>query len=281
VDRCPAHPDQETMVPCLECGGYFCRICDPPSKAGQYCSRCYREILRELEARRAKGLAGARGFFRARGREDVRARTDAAGEPAPPETSEVAKKTRGVAAGEPGLPAQAWSYVVDAAKEHFPLVVAEKEKYEGEPLLRECWYKLVVVVLSGAAIWTLIACLTHQRRPWVSVVVALLVAAGTVWSLGTRFGFIVGLFAMALALLSLAIGELAVQALFRYGVIKTLDLQAVSLSQLKSKGGLYSRFFYNVLVLRFLPSAVVAFLVGWWPNSRRIGWRGFRISGRG
>lgn len=183
------------------------------------------------------------------------------------------------AAGVPGLPSKAWSYAVDAVKEHSPLVEAEVEKYEGEPRLRECWYKLVAVVLSGAAIWTLLTALTHHRRPWVSVIVAFLVAAGAVWSLGTRFGVIVGLFAMALALLSLAIGEVVVQGLFRYGVIKSLDLPAVSLSQVESKGGIYSRFFYNVLVLRFLPSAVVAFLVGWWPIPKRIGWRGFRIKG--
>lgn len=84
---------------------------------------------------------------------------------------------------------------------------------------------------------------------------------------------------MALALLSLATGEVIIQVLFRNGVIKTLDLPAVSLLQVKSQVGIYSRFFYNVLILRFLPSAVVAFLVGWWPIPKRIGWRGFRIKG--
>jgi len=281
VDRCPAHPDQETMIPCLECGGYFCRICDPPGKAGQYCTDCYRETLAELERKRTPRLAGARGLFKIQKREEERAQTDATGEPALSETSEAGEKTEDAASGLSGVAARAWSRVADAAKEHYPLIERGVEKYEGEPLLRECWYKLVAVVLSGAAIWTLVACLTHQRRPWVSVVVALLVAAGTAWSLGTRFGVMVGLFAMALALLSLATGEVIVQVLFRYGVVKTLDLTAVSLLQLKSKGGIYSRFFYNTLVLRFLPSAVVAFLVGWWPISRRIGWRGFRVSGRG
>jgi hypothetical protein len=252
------------MIQCLECGEYFCWICGPQGKTGQYCSGCYRKILTGLETKSTKRISGAR------------ARAEAAGETTRSKTSEASQKT---GAAAPGFPARAWSYVAASARKHFPLVLAEKEKYEGEPLLRECWYKLVAIVISGAAIWTLIACLTHQRRPWVSIVVALLVAAGTVWSLGTRFGWIVGLFAMALALLSLAIGELAVQALFRYGVIKSLDLTAVSLSRAKSKAGIYSRFYYNALVLRLLPSAVVSFLIGWWPIKKRIGWRGFRTSG--
>jgi len=254
VDRCPAHPDQETMVPCLECGAYFCRICNPHTEAGQYCSRCYLAKLVELGENVNRGSS---------------------------EVSGVTREKKDAASAVSGLASRVGSFVVGAVKEHYPLIERGVEKYEGEPLLRECWYKLVAVVLSGAAIWTLVACLTHQRRPWVSVVVALLVAAGTAWSLGTRFGVMVGLFAMALALLSLATGEVIVQVLFRYGVVKTLDLTAVSLLQLKSKGGIYGRFFYSTLVLRFLPSAVLAFLVGWWPISRRIGWRGFRVSGRG
>lgn len=280
MDRCPVHPDRETMILCLECGTYFCRICTPPGKAGQYCEDCYPEALIEPEGKRASRPTGARGFSKVQEREAARARTDVSAEPATPEIAGVTRKTKDASAGVPGLPSRTWSRVVDTAKNRFPLVERETEKYGGDPPLRECWHKLVAVVLSGTAIWTLVAILTHQRRPWVSVVVALLVAAGTVWSLGARFGLIVGLFAMALALLSLAIGELIVQALFRYGVIKSLDLQVVSLSQVESKGGIYSRFFYKVLVLRFLPSAVVAFVVGWWPVHRRIGWRGFRINGR-
>lgn len=279
MNRCLLHPDQDTMVPCLGCGRYFCRVCDPPSGAGQYCPRCYQESLAELEEKRAPGLAGARGFFGIQEREEACAKPDATAKRGPSKVSGVTQKIKDAAASVPGLPSKAWSYVVGAVKEHFPLVIREVEKYEGEPRLRECWYKLVGVVLSGAAIWTLVAALTHQRQPWVSVIVAFLVAAGTLWSLRARFGLIVGLFAMALALLSLATGEVLVQVLFRYGVIKSLDLPKISLGQLGSSGDIYSHFFYNVLILRFLPSAAAAFLVGWWPISRRVGWRGFRISG--
>ena len=193
----------------------------------------------------------------------------------PSEAAEATQPTKDVYASVRGLYSRMWSRLADTARNHFPLVLRETDKYVGEPPLRECWYKLVAVVLSGSVIWALVAALTHQRRPWISVIVAFLVASGAAWSLEARFGVMVGLFAMALALLSLAIGEVIVQVLFRYGVIKTLDLPVVSLAQVKSKGGIYSRFFYNVLVLRFLPSAVVAFLVGWWPVSKRIGWRGF------
>lgn len=73
----------------------------------------------------------------------------------------------------------------------------------------------------------------------------------------------VGLFTIALALLSLATGEVLVQILYRYGVIKSLDLPRISLGQLGSRGDIYSHFFYNVLILRFLPSAaVLSWLVG-------------------
>ena len=54
MNKCPVHPDQETMVPCLGCGRYFCRICNPPSGAGQNCPRCYQESLVELKEKRAR-----------------------------------------------------------------------------------------------------------------------------------------------------------------------------------------------------------------------------------
>ena len=279
MNRCPLHTDQDTMVPCLECGRYFCRVCDPPSGAGQYCPRCYQESLADLEEKSAPRMAAVRGLFEAKERKEKPIKPKAGIRPGPSAISRFTDKARSAAASVPGLPARAGSIAERAFREHFPLVISRVEKYGGEPPLLKCWYKLLAVVLSGAASWTLIAAWTHHRRAWVSIVVAFLVAAGTVWSLGTRFGLIVGLFAMALALLSLAIGEVLVQALYRYSVIKSLDLPRIALSQAEYAGDVYRRFVVNVVILRFLPSAAVAFMVGWWPVPKRPGWRGFRISG--
>ena len=279
MNRCPLHPDQDTMVPCLECGRYFCRVCDPPSGAGQYCPRCYRQSLAELEEKRGPRMAGVRGLFEAKERKEKPVKPGAGIRRGPSAISQFADKAKSAVATVPGLPARVVSLAERAFREHFPLVIGRVEKYGGEPPLRKCWYKLLAVVLSGAASWTLIAAWTHHRWAWVSIVVAFLVAAGTVWSLGTRFGLMVGLFAMALALLSLATGEVLVQALYRYGVIKSLDLPRIVLSQAGYAGNVYRSFVVNVVVLRFLPSAAVAFMVGWWPIPKRLGWRGFRISG--
>ena len=278
MNRCSSHPDQDTMVPCLGCGRYFCRICSPPSGAGQYCPRCYEESLAELEERRTSPLAAVRDFPGVGDRAEEGARPEGSSPRSPSTLSRFTNELKRVPEVIPGLPARAWSKIAHATTEHFPLVLSGVEKYEGEPRLRECWYKLAAVVLAGAATWTLVAALTHHRRPWVSIVIAFLVASGTVWSLGTRSGVMVGLLAMALALLSLAIGEILVQVLYRYGVIKSLDLPSIALSQAEYAGNVYRRFVVNVVILRFLLSAAVAFLAGWWPISKRIGWRGFRVS---
>lgn len=62
-------------------------------------------------------------------------------------------------------------------------------------------------------------------------------------------------------------------------MIKSLDLPRIALFQAEYAGDVYRSFVVNVVILRFLPSAAVAFMVGWWPVSKRPGWRGFRISG--
>lgn len=118
--RCPGHRDKDTMVPCLECGRDFCRLCDPPKGSGQYCRACYDKSLAQLESKKAgrkkpeKAKSAPRGL-RARLAGRKTARMEASGakaEKAGRKTDKTgrkgerasgkARKTGGKAAGEPG-----------------------------------------------------------------------------------------------------------------------------------------------------------------------------------
>lgn len=57
MKECPRHRGMDTMVPCMRCGRYFCRICNPPRGATHYCPQCQEEIVRDLERKSRKKTA--------------------------------------------------------------------------------------------------------------------------------------------------------------------------------------------------------------------------------
>ncbi len=144
------------------------------------------------------------------------------------------------------------------------------------PPLARAWYKLLPVVLGGAAAWTVIVAKTHHRVGLHTWILAAIIAVCVVWSLGLRFDPPTAIVTVMLTLLSLVMGEVLVLLLYKFKTIPTLD---VGISDAASA---YMRsFLYNALVIRMLPSALIAFLIGLWPLPRRISWRGFRRTEKG
>jgi hypothetical protein len=300
---CPKHPDSESMVPCLGCGKYFCSICDPIRGAGQYCPVCYEESLSKITLSKPRPTQGR--LHRPRGRS--KEKRSAGPQAGPPGSKECSTSKRfavpgGVGAGvmrkrsaksagdrperEAGgakrmvvsfggylraLPGRIIPQAVTFTVEHFPLAIVDTRRGEEMPPLARSWYRLLPVVLSGAAVWTAIVVIGHKRVGWQTWIVAAVVAACVVWSLGSRFDLPTAIVTMMLTLLSLTIGELTVHLLYSSEVIKLLDLAFPGDASV-----FYSDFFYKVLVTRMLPSALIAFLIGLWPFPRRIGWRGFK-----
>jgi len=80
-------------------------------------------------------------------------------------------------------------------------------------------------------------------------------------------------------ILALVLGEMLVQALYSAQVIKTLDIRGAT-TEFESRGVFFKRFFYDLLVLRLLPSAAAAFIVGFWPFPKTLAWKGFSFGKR-
>lgn len=307
MKRCETHPDVDTMVPCMGCGRDFCRLCEPPQGAGQYCHRCYEESLSRLAGKEQEGRFRGIKYAKYRDkpgkkapgaqRESGRRDRPAAGKAAPAESkrlfagiagrwrdllANIRKKSKDAVSWIAGLPSRLLSSLRRFGiyiKGHFPMVLKDKEKYDEAPPLRDAWPKLLAFTVGGCAVWTVITVLMHRRLMWVSVMVAFLLAVGVVWSLGARFDIPVALVTLSLALLSLVLGEVLIQVLYRLGAIKKLDLVSISPKLFGRTNLVYGRYFYNLFVHRLIPSAAVAFLVGWWPLPKRLSWRGF--SGKG
>jgi hypothetical protein len=289
LNDCPAHQGQDTMVPCLGCGRSFCRICDPPSGAGQYCPACHKEQVALLAGKSEK---------KSRSKVSKAAeKAEKADEPEPSSNTRQAARQAGRKAASPflatgrafkaagrgikkaavftaGLPKRGALGVVKGLKwgvaevrDRFPVDLEPRELLEGEPPLKENWLKLAVVVLSGAAVWTIVVAVAQVRHPGMSMGVSVLVAGGVVWALGSRYGLKVAVFTAGFALIALVFGEVLAQLLFRAHVIKKVNLDKPST--------FYSTFAFRMIVLRMLPAAAIAFLIGWWPLSRRLGWVGF------
>ncbi|MBU1672469.1 MAG: hypothetical protein KKF41_07490 [Actinobacteria bacterium] len=275
---CPKHPGQETMVPCLGCGRDFCRMCDPPRGAGQYCPRCYAESLERLSPGKKSIGARLKAAVPARGGKEAK---PPAARPAPGGPSKVSglkarggdlrkravRGIRGAGSWFASLPKKSWLY----ARDHFPVRLAPRGKTGGMPPLKENWYKLVAIILGGSLLWILLVMITRYRRPYYYYIVAALVASLVVWALGTRFDVQTAIMTTVFALAALAIGELVVQMLFSANVIKKLDVGETSVTSSK----FYRDYYYYLLTRKLLPSAAIAFLIGIWPLPKRLAWKGF------
>jgi hypothetical protein len=272
------------MVPCLGCGKDFCRICDPPRGAGQLCPSCYSD---SLERYSGKGQTDKAGRTRRRGKEKKgtpsvtlgsarAAKAPAASGPAPAKETRLARqRSRLRRLDLSGRVRRAASAVARFS----PFSLEAKEEAAEVPPFAETWPRLLGVTLAGAALWTVTAVIFHRRLPVVSVFVAILVAAGVVLVLGVGQDLPVAVLATAIALLALVMGEMLVQALYSAEVLKTLDIRGTT-TGFVSRGVFFKGFFYNLLILRLLPSAAAAFIVGYWPFPRTLGWKGFSFGRR-
>jgi len=309
-NSCPKHPNSESMVPCLGCGRNFCRICDPIRGAGQYCPTCYEDSLAHISRKKTVPVRGRLRDFRDN-RKAKRSHAQDASVPGKEPASSSKKQfaglggTRAGAIGSgaskttfagrtlgPGskakqvistiggwataLPGRLIPSTVAFTKEHFPFALRDTPRGEGMPPLARAWYKLLPVVLGGAAAWTIIVAKTHRRLGLHTWIIAAIIAVCVVWSLGPRFDPPTAVVTVMLTLLSLVIGEVLVLLLYKSKAIPTLD---VGISDAASA---YMRsFLYKVLVNRMLPSALIALLIGLWPLPKQISWRGFKRTEEG
>ena len=173
----------------------------------------------------------------------------------------------------------AWmaSAPAQGVRDHFPVGLAPRTLLEGDPPLGATWRKLLAFVLGGALFWVLVVAISRTRNPGFSVCVSIIVAAGVVWAMGSKYGIKVAIIAAGLALVSLIFSELAVQFLYRAGfIIKKLDLQITGLYQLGRPSAFFKAFAFKLIVYRLVPGVIVAFLIGWWPMKERLTWVGFK-----
>lgn len=271
---------------------------------------CYKESLAELDEKESE--AAGRKFYRLRefvrtgyvprkvkarrrAEEDVSAAATAPGDAAGGVPAQAAPLTQ---AATPAIPARekaylrpgrekregpgrvrpAWSRAIQAARETFPITLVEREKLEGAPRVFSSWLAVLSITIGGALLWTLAVVIWRSRNPVLYILIAIMVSLGVAYATGSRFGVQVGVVGACLALLSLVMGELIVLVLFRLKVIRTLDITPVSeyWLQVNKSGTFYPDYFQKLLLFKLLPSAVAAFLVGWWPLKKRLGWKGFR-----
>lgn len=363
--RCPKHPEQETLVPCLGCGRDFCRICEPPRGAGQYCPACYEKTLGDLKSKKEgpKPRAKARRASRKPARMDASGKqaagleqgvnaekaggTDKAGRttkagradkggragkrgkaekrgeaptmPARADADTVAGKegrAKGrftrvmVFLGFPGraaratwnamkaasrwtvsLPGRMWRWTKSSSirawewtkstsiaawrysRLHFPVGIAPRTLWQGEPSLQSAWLKLLATVLGGMVLWVAAVLITRRRMTVFSVATALIMVGLIIWALGSKYGIAVGIVAVSLTLFTLVMGEFTVQMLFRAGAIKKLDF--VRYWKDAPIGRLYVNYYRDLFLTRLIPAFAVAFLVAWWPLKSRFSWLGF------
>jgi hypothetical protein len=271
--RCEKHPEIDTMVPCLGCGRYFCRICDAPKGAGQMCPACYQSSLDDPKDKDRRGLSGIFRPLSGTLREaDLSVEIDGVPLIARPGRSAAAGAgVRNAATAPVRGAASAWKYLVS----HFPIVLRDKEHFDGMPELKESWKGLAIAVASGAVLWTLISVFSNHRYWPVAIVIAGGVSLSVAYVMGGRFDPPTALVGVCLALLSLVIGDLLIQLLVYLKIVGGLDVVKPTFYQLSKPSLYYKNYIFSLFVYRLLPSAALAFLIGWWPLKKRLGWRGF------
>ena len=276
------------MVPCLGCGRSFCRLCDPPKGAGQYCPVCYKEQLERLSGTEEKPEPAKKKVARRRKREkperSLRQKLLVPVDWIEDTTGAFGKKIAATGKWVGALPVRFGKFVARVAivttkgvRRHFPVGLAPRELLEGDPPFRATWSRLLAFVLGGSVLWIIGVASAKTRNPAFSIGVSITVAAGVVWAFGSKYGIKVAIIATGLALLSLMLAELSVQLLYRAGfIIKRLDLQRTGLISLNKPSMFYRAFAFKLVVYRLVPGAVIAFLIGWWPLRARLSWVGFK-----
>ena len=311
MEICPRHSDQDTMVPCIECGIRFCRICQPIPPTGQYCPNCHLRLIsvyaEQIEATEADGLAAgpADGPDREPA-EGTRAADEKVGRLASflaMDATEFAdwlssalrlpghRRTEtavGTPEADTGVQTGIEVIPVRKARRSKPRtaimgglaavgrlnpICLKKKMPAIDVSLREVWWKLIIWTLAGAALWFALALIVHGRLTWVSLVAAVLVAVGVLISLEANYGIEAALLCMALSAMALMIGEGAIQVLINLGHYKSL------MPKYMPSQSISGTFYYGLIVHRLLPAAAVAFLIGWWPLPKTFGWRGWRGAG--
>ncbi|MBN1288496.1 MAG: hypothetical protein JXA49_02535 [Actinobacteria bacterium] len=262
MERCPKHTDQDTMVPCLGCGRYFCRVCSPPRGAGQLCANCYEESVSNLAAKTEEEPPGVKaGGKIGKGVKESQARRDFRR----PFVS-IRRKLKSLPRGTARL-----------VKGHFPMGLAEKEKTGGTvPPLLQSWYKLLIIIAGTTLIWVLAVALVKRRVPLISIITAAIVAVGVIIAFNGRTDLETAVIASSLTLLVLGMGEVVVYVLYRVEMIESLDIMGASLEQIEQPVRYFSAYFYNMLAMRIVPSCIVAFAIALWPFSKRFSWLGFK-----
>jgi len=274
--ECLKHPEKGNIVPCLECGKSFCRICNP-EKAGQYCPACYEKIVSDFsgkQEREKKPLTKKTKPLKKKRESRVRK----VREKITKFNVRVKDKSKSTASTVASLPRKTAVGTKSYFKGRFPITFVEKQELDVLPPLNRTWYKLVAFVLSGAAIWVIVTALVHQRNPLTSIGVAVFVASGVVWTFGAKNDIKVAVFTVMMVLVTLLMVEFTIQILLKYGVITKLDLTPITLYTLKHSGGFYGDFLYKLLIWRIFPSVIIAFLIGFWPAKKRLFWKGFKQS---
>jgi hypothetical protein len=245
--RCPAHPELDTMVVCLECGREYCRVCFPIRGAGQCCPQCHKKNIERLASERGAEKEPKRAWS-----ERLKARL--------PTASSAKDKARGLG---------------EALGARVPFELSTTGAEELPPVSRAI-SRLAAVTFSGLVLWFAMVLLAHRRLMVFSIVAAAVIATGVVLSLGVMHDLGVAVLAAAMAVLALVVGELLIQLLYRAGIVTRLDVFRMSPYIETPAGVFYKGFFYDLLVRRLLPAAAVAFIVGIWPLPKIPVWRGFR-----
>lgn len=163
-----------------------------------------------------------------------------------------------------------------AARERFPVVLVETDVPEDEPLYRDRWKRLVLITIGGAFLWVLSVFIIKERWILFGCLVGILVGIGFVWALDGMVTRDTGLLAAMATVLSLTIGELAVQLLYRLRVMKDIGITERLMARTYSAWGFYFNFFWWFVICMLVPAGVLAFLLGAWPFSRRPYWKGIQ-----
>ncbi|MDD5747639.1 MAG: hypothetical protein PHP64_01065 [Actinomycetota bacterium] len=274
MNRCEKHPDEDSMVTCMSCGRNFCRICHPLLGAGQYCPRCHEEYIEKLgkgaeaipveQKGKSKSLLKSlvekiKRFFSA----------------VPNAILSALRKCAKFFVFIAHLPVRIFRRVASEIKEHFPFSLAERKDLSDISVFQKIWWKLVISLFSGLILWVIVVMIFHQRNPAFSLVVSAIVAFFVSFFFGWEFGVPVGILSCLVVLGALSLGEVVAQVLCRAKILRLNDVQTIGIVQLGSKETFGFSFVIKVILQRLLPSAALAFLIGYWPLPKRPAWRGW------
>ena len=158
-------------------------------------------------------------------------------------------------------------------KSKFPISLGEVERAHGFEGFQKSAGRFAAITAAGVFLWVLSVFFLHKRLALFSCLVAFVISLGFLRVERWRFSRELGFLACCCSIISVILGELLVQILFKFRLIRDVGISEETMAIAKSAGSFLLYYLGWFVLGMLLPAGVIAFFLCYWPFQKRFYWK--------